>query len=88
MSKKPATMAARKLLPELADGRTRTARRYQTLIAEMVSDAGGAELLPATKLQLIRRAASLMLLCEMAEHDLVAGKAIDAERSPNGIRAS
>ena len=59
------------------DGRSALARRYRDLVAEFVSDIGGADIISAAQRAIVRRAASLCVWCEAVEVRLAAGEEID-----------
>jgi hypothetical protein len=59
------------------DGRSALARRYRDLVAEFVSDLGGADVISAAQRAIVRRAASLCVWCEAVEVRLAAGEEID-----------
>jgi hypothetical protein len=69
----------RGLFVEAVDGRSREARRFRDVIAEIVSDLGGPDTLSEGQRQLARRAAMLSVECERMEGQAVSGKAIDLE---------
>jgi hypothetical protein len=69
----------RGLFVEAIDGRSREARRFRDVVAEIVSDLGGPDTLSEGQRQLARRAAMLSVQCEVMEGNAVAGKAIDLE---------
>lgn len=62
------------------DGRSAQARRFRDVLAEIVSDLGGPDLLSEGQRQLARRCAMLAVECEKLEALGVAGKAIDLEK--------
>ncbi len=62
------------------DGRSREARRFRDVLAEIVSDLGGHNGLSEGQRQLARRCAMLAVECEKIEALGVAGKAIDLEQ--------
>jgi hypothetical protein len=62
------------------DGRSAPSRRFRDLVADVASDLGGFDRLSALEKQLIRRAASLSIMCEAIEADLVGEKQVDVER--------
>jgi hypothetical protein len=64
------------LLPGV-DGRTATARRYQDLVANLISDAGGEAGMSETRRQLIRRFAALSVQAERMEALVAMGETID-----------
>ena len=53
------------------DGRTQTARRFRDIVEVMTLDLGGADLLSEGQKQLIRRAATLSIMAEAIEADVV-----------------
>lgn len=61
------------------DARSREARRFRDVLAEIVSDLGGADVLSEGQRQLARRAAMLSVQCEALEAEAVAGKRIDLD---------
>ncbi len=61
------------------DGRTEMARRFRDVLAEIVSDLGGADLLSEGQRQLARRAAMLSVEAERMEASAVAGDAFDLD---------
>lgn len=64
------------LLPGV-DGRSLQARRYQDLVANLVSDAGGIEVIAEARLQLIRRFSALAVLAENLEAKIAMGEDIN-----------
>lgn len=62
------------------DGRTMEARRFRDVLAGIVSDLGGSDVLSEGQVQLARRAALMSVQCEVMEGDAVQGKAIDLEQ--------
>jgi hypothetical protein len=66
----------RRLLPGV-DGRSAPARRYQDIVASLVSDAGGNAEMSEARRQLIRRFAALAVCAEALEAKLANGEAID-----------
>jgi hypothetical protein len=64
------------LLPGV-DGRSAVARRYQDIVAALVSDAGGDIGMSEARRQLIRRFAALAVLAENLEAQLAMGEPID-----------
>jgi hypothetical protein len=57
------------------DGRTAPMRRYRDVLAELITDSGGD---PSGAQQAIaRRAATLIVVCEQAERELLAGGVLD-----------
>lgn len=61
------------------DGRTATAKRFRDVLAEIVSDLGGADLLSEGQRQIARRAAMMSVECEALESKSVAGEPIDLD---------
>src|SRR5262249_44246354 len=55
------------------------ARRFRDVLAEIVSDLGGADLLSEGQRQLARRAATISIACERMEGEAAAGNEIDLE---------
>jgi len=68
------------LLPDVVDGRSATARRYRDLVEALTADQGGADQCSESRRQLIRRFASVSVLCEQAEAKLAAGEEIDVSQ--------
>jgi hypothetical protein len=66
----------REVLPGI-DGRTAAARRYQDLVANLISDAGGEAGMSETRRQLIRRFAALSVQAERLESRVTMGETID-----------
>jgi hypothetical protein len=63
-----------------ADGRGPWARRWSDVLAEIISDLGGADLLSEGQRQLARRCATIAISCERMEGEAAAGLAIDLEQ--------
>ncbi len=61
------------------DGRTESARRFRDVLAEIVSDLGGADLLSEGQRQLARRAAMMSVEAERQEAEAVAGGKLDPD---------
>jgi hypothetical protein len=61
------------------DQRTATYRRYRDLIDAILGDQGGVEHCSESRKQLVRRFASISVICEQAEAKLVAGEQIDVQ---------
>src|ERR1700731_3550751 len=59
------------------DGRTQTARRFRDLVEVIGNDLGGADRLSEGQKQLIRRAATLSIMAESVEADMVRDMAFD-----------
>lgn len=64
---------------DAVDGRTREARRFRDLLAEIVNDLGGPDGLSEGQRQLARRCAMISVECERLEARAVAGEPFDAE---------
>jgi hypothetical protein len=62
-----------------ADGRGPWARRWRDLLAQIISDLGGADLLSEGQRQLARRCATIALSCERMEGEAALGKEIDLD---------
>ena len=56
-----------------ADGRGPWGRRFRDVLAEIVSDLGGADMLSEGQRQLARRAATISIACERMEGEAAAG---------------
>lgn len=63
-----------------ADGRTLWARRFRDVLAEIISDLGGDELLSEGQRQLARRCATISLACENLECHAAKGEEIDLDQ--------
>jgi hypothetical protein len=61
------------------DGRSKEARRFRDVLAQILDDLGGVERLSEGQKQLARRAALMSLECEKLEAKAVAGEEIDLE---------
>jgi hypothetical protein len=61
------------------DHRTAWSRRFRDVLAEIISDLGGADLLSEGQKQLARRCATIAITCERMEGEAAAGNAIDLE---------
>jgi hypothetical protein len=59
------------------DQRSSIARRYRDLIAEVISDSGGADQCSQARMQLIRRLAALSVQLEALEARLAEGEPLD-----------
>src|SRR5262249_30654689 len=68
-----------KPLPVVQPGDTAWARRFRDVLAEIVSDLGGADRLSEGQRQLARRCATISIACERMEGEAAAGAAIDLE---------
>jgi hypothetical protein len=62
-----------------ADGRGPWARRWRDVLAEITADLGGHDLLSEGQRQLIRRAATIAVVCEKMEGEAAAGAEIDLD---------
>jgi hypothetical protein len=62
------------------DGRGEIARRFRDILAEIVSDLGGSNVLSEAQRQLARRAATISVQCEFIEAEIAAGGEISADR--------
>lgn len=62
------------------DQRTSTYRRYRDLVEQIVADQGGNDRCSESRKQLVRRFASVSVICEQAEAKLVAGEPIDVQQ--------
>lgn len=62
-----------------ADGRGPWARRWSDVLAEIISDLGGADLLSEGQRQLARRCATIAIACEKMEGEAAVGKQIDVD---------
>jgi hypothetical protein len=60
-----------------ADARTHTGRRFRDLVEQMTADLGGTDLLSEFQRQLIRRAATLSVMAEAIEADVVRDRDFD-----------
>jgi hypothetical protein len=57
------------------DGRSAVARRYRDVLSELISDLGGDP--SGAQSAIARRAASLCVVCEQAEAEMLAGGILD-----------
>lgn len=67
-------------LGDAVDGRTEIARRLHDVLAEIVSDLGGADMLSEAQRQLARRAATISVECERIEAELAGTGKISIKR--------
>ncbi len=67
------------LFVDNVDGRSKEARRFRDVLAEIISDLGGADGLSEGQRQLARRCALMSVECEKMEAKSVAGEAIDLD---------
>jgi hypothetical protein len=70
------------------DGRSRNARRYRDLLADMACDLGGAANLSTAELAILRQAAGLVLRSEQIQADVVNGRPVDADEAVRLANAS
>ncbi len=68
-----------RLFAVATDGRTTEARRYRDIVAAVVADRGGAEVMTEVAFQLARRFAATAVKAEAMEADLAKGHPIDME---------
>ena len=68
-----------KRLHVVRPGDTAWARRFRDVLAEIISDLGGADILSEGQRQLARRAATISIACERMEGEAAAGAAINLE---------
>jgi hypothetical protein len=61
------------------DARSKLARRFRDIAAQLAADQGGADHLSEARLQLVRRFAAASCLAEAMEAKLVSGEAIDLQ---------
>ena len=64
---------------EGVDGRSVIARRFRDLVAAIVEDLGGVDAITEGELQLVRRAASLCVQCELLEAEAARGAALEID---------
>jgi hypothetical protein len=64
---------------ETMDQRTHTATRFRDLVDHLIGDLGGKDRVSTGELQLIRRAATLSVVCESMEADAVANRPFNIE---------
>jgi hypothetical protein len=65
------------ILAGLVDHRCQVARRYTDLVAQVVSDMGGASNMSEARMQLARRFAALSVQAEQMEANLANGEHVD-----------
>lgn len=63
-----------------SDSRGPWARRFGDILAEIISDMGGAGILSEGQRQLARRAATISIACERMEGEAATGHPIDLEQ--------
>jgi hypothetical protein len=68
-----------KRLHVVSPGDTKWARRWRDVLAEIVSDLGGADLLSEGQKQLARRCATIAIACEKMEGEAAQGCEIDLD---------
>jgi hypothetical protein len=64
---------------EAMDQRTHTPMRFRDLVDDLIGDLGGKDRVSTGELQLIRRAATLSVICESMEADAVANRPFNIE---------
>jgi hypothetical protein len=69
-----------KRLHVVAPGDTAWSRRFRDVLAEIISDLGGNDLLSEGQKQLARRCATMCIQCEKMEGEAAAGNDIDLEQ--------
>jgi hypothetical protein len=62
-----------------ADQRGPWTRRFKDILAQIVADLGGADVLSEGQRQIARRAATLSIACERLEGEIAEGKDVDLE---------
>ncbi|MEJ0095431.1 MAG: hypothetical protein WDN46_19105 [Methylocella sp.] len=65
---------------EAVDGRSKEARRFRSVVAEIIADLGGPDGLSEGQRQLAKRAGMISLYCEAIEAAAVAGRPFEADR--------
>src|SRR5436309_888289 len=68
-----------KRLHVVRPGGTAWARRFRDVLAEIVSDLGGADQLSEGQRQIARRCATIAISCEAMEGEAAAGRPIDLD---------
>jgi hypothetical protein len=68
-----------KRLHVVAPGDTKWARRWRDVLAEIINDLGGADLLSEGQKQLARRCATISIACERMEGEAAQGNEIDLD---------
>jgi hypothetical protein len=68
-----------KRLHVVAPGDTKWARRFRDVLAQIISDLGGFDILSEGQKQLARRCATISIACERMEGEAAAGAAIDLD---------
>jgi hypothetical protein len=68
-----------KRLHVVAPGDGKWARRFADILAEIISDLGGADLLSEGQRQIARRCATIAIACERMEGEAAAGNPIDLD---------
>jgi hypothetical protein len=69
-----------KRLHVVRPGDTAWARRFRDVLAQIIGDLGGADLLSEGQRQLARRCATISIQCEKMEGEAAAGNDIDLEQ--------
>ena len=62
-----------------ADGRSAAYRRFKDVLAQILADMGGSDILSEGQRQLCRRAATLSIMAESMECDAVGNKPFDVD---------
>lgn len=60
-----------------ADGRSREARRFRDVYADLIEHAGGDSRISEARRHLVKRATALIVWCEMVEAKLANGETLD-----------
>src|SRR5262249_50217879 len=68
-----------KRLHVVSPGDTKWARRWRDVLAEIINDLGGADLLSEGQKQLARRCATIAIACEKMEGEAAQGREIDLD---------
>jgi hypothetical protein len=63
-----------------ADQRGPWTRRFKDVLAQIVSDLGGADILSEGQRQIARRAATISIMCEKLEGQIAMGEDVDLEQ--------
>ena len=69
------------------DGRSREARRYRDVYAGLVAHLGGEDHASETKRHLAKRAAALIVWCEVEEAKLATGEMLDVQVYTTAVNA-
>lgn len=79
LSKGRSAVTNGKRLHVVAPGDGRWSRRFRDVLAEIISDIGGADILSEGQRQIARRCATIAIACEKMEGEAAAGNAIDLD---------